>query len=232
MRQCPWSLAGRQRRILCSPLPRQNSSWAPYLVSARDGHDGSPSWLCFVESQPLVCGILSRRPNLPEREQRRRLLLNRSLDVVEGERYLSNAQRGTGACSPSPALRPRLAPAATYQVRGTAGSLRGRVCLAEMACQVSFRARGVGATDSPRRVAEIVGWRGISAHRQTATPSPPASARSLRARVCLAEMGRGDRMVCQRIACGATDKRMVGAVWSLFGKNGVPAKCGFGVRLT
>jgi len=39
----------------------------PYLVSARDGHDGSPSWLCFVESQPLVCGILSRRPNLPER---------------------------------------------------------------------------------------------------------------------------------------------------------------------
>ncbi len=147
----------RQRRLLCCPFPRQNSSGPPYLVSARDGHDGSPSWLCFVESQPLVCGILSRRPNLPEREQRRRLLLNRSLDVVEGERYLSNAQRGTGACSASPALRPRLAPAATYQVRGTAGSLRERVCLAEMACQVSFRARGVGAADSPRRVAEMAG---------------------------------------------------------------------------
>ena len=124
----------------------------------------------------------------PNGEQRRKLLLNRSVDVAEGG-YLSNAQRGTGPCLASPALRPRLAPAATYQVRGTAGSLRGRVCLAEMACQVSFRARGVGATDSPRRVAEIVGWRGISAHRQTATPSPPASARSLRARVCLAEMG-------------------------------------------
>src|SRR5439155_5303151 len=48
-------------------LPPSKSSWVPYLVSARDAHDGSPSWLCFVESQPLVCGILSRRPNLPER---------------------------------------------------------------------------------------------------------------------------------------------------------------------
>jgi len=114
------------------PIPPSKLVAIPYLVSARDGHDDSPSWLCFVESQPLVCGILSRRPNLPEREQRRRLLLNRSLDVVEGERYLSNAQRGTGACSASPALRPRLAPAATYQVRGTAGSLGERVCLAEM----------------------------------------------------------------------------------------------------
>src|SRR5439155_15021023 len=62
-----WSLAGRRRRILCSAFPRQKSSWVPYLVSARDAHEGSPSWLCFVESQPLVCGILSRRPNLPER---------------------------------------------------------------------------------------------------------------------------------------------------------------------
>src|SRR5207247_1407460 len=146
MRQCPWSLAGRQRRILCSPLPRQNSSWAPYLVSARDGHDGSPSWLCFVESQPLVCGILSRRPNLPEREQGGRRLLNRSVDVVEGEGSSAHAHSGH----------------------------------------------------------EFV-WQ---------------------------KWGRGDRMVCQRSACGATDKRMVGAVWSLFGKNGVPAKCGFGVRLT
>src|SRR5438876_7485071 len=92
----------------------------------------------------------------PNGEQRRKLLLNRSVDVAEGG-YPSNAQRGTGPCLASPALRPRLAPAATYQVRGTAGSLRERVCLAEMACQVSFRARGVGAADSPRRVAEMAG---------------------------------------------------------------------------
>ena len=83
------------------PIPPSKLVAIPYLVSARDGHDDSPSWLCFVESQPLVCGILSRRPNLPEREQRRRLLLNRSLDVVEGERYLSNAQRASGRARPS-----------------------------------------------------------------------------------------------------------------------------------
>src|SRR5439155_23636392 len=49
------------------PIPPSKLVAIPYLVSARDGHDDSPSWLCFVESQPLVGGMLSRRPNLPER---------------------------------------------------------------------------------------------------------------------------------------------------------------------
>src|SRR6266568_4709412 len=79
----PGALPAARDGFFASPCPVKIRP-GPYLVSAGDGHDGSPSWLCFVESQPLVCGILSRRPNLPEREQRRRLLLNRSLDVVEG----------------------------------------------------------------------------------------------------------------------------------------------------